>query len=267
MGEDKRCWVLVEVCNLPSGILDLSVSSLSVFWIIIVNFKPCDWRNARQNSQVLVGAFKRCHTHIYIVPFTNQRHLIFSSNACLLLSFPLVNRRWAHLVTKEKATTWTSGQFSAGDPCGSARRPSASATRPPTRCCQWRGSSTDVRSTVRGRFTPCRAPASTASGRPWRAYLWSPVRFHWAAETTVTNTRSSDLDSSPLLQSPSHCSVCLPLYSYLCTRSSPYSRLIFSHSLTFTPSFHETVPKSVMNQGTTTSSFQSLAASLTFIVL
>lgn len=76
MGEDKRCWVLV-VCNLPSGILDLSVSSLSVFWIIIVNFKPCDWRNARQNSQVLVGAFKRCHTHIYIVPFTNQRHLIF----------------------------------------------------------------------------------------------------------------------------------------------------------------------------------------------
>lgn len=200
MGEDKRCWVLV-VCNLPSGILDLSVSSLSVFWIIIVNFKPCDWRNARQNSQVLVGAFKRCHTHIYIVPFTNQRHLIFSSNACLLLSFPLVNRRWAHLVTKEKATTWTSGQFSAGDPCGSARRPSASATRPPTRCCQWRGSSTDVRSTVRGRFTPCRAPASTASGRPWRAYSWSPVRFHWAAETTVTNTRSSDLDSSPLLQS------------------------------------------------------------------
>lgn len=80
MSEDKQHWALVEVCNLPTGILDLSVSSLSLFWIIMVSFKPCD-------SQVLVGAFKRCHTYKYIVPFTNQRHLILSSNAGLLLFF------------------------------------------------------------------------------------------------------------------------------------------------------------------------------------
>lgn len=106
-----------------------------------------------------------------------------------------------HLETKGKGTTWTSGQFSVGDLYGSARRPSASVTRPLMHYCQWQGSSMDGRSTVRGKFTPCRAPASTACGRPWRASLWSPVRARRAAETTVTHTQSSDLDFSSLLLS------------------------------------------------------------------
>lgn len=133
---------------------------------------------------------------------------------CFLTSVSFVCRRWVLLVRKGKGTTWTSGQFSVGDQCGNARRPSASVTRPLRRCSPWQGSSTDDRSTVRGKFTPCPALASTACGRPWRASSWSPARARRAAGTTVTHTQSSELFLSPSVSS--HLPLCLPLYSYLC---------------------------------------------------
>lgn len=126
---------------------------------------------------------------------------LLSSVPCPLISLSLVHRRWVRLEMKGKGITWTSGQFIAGNPYGCARRPSASATRPPTHCCLWRGSSMDGRSMVREKFTPCQAPASTACGRPWRASLWNPVRTQQAAAITVTHTQSSDLDFSSLLLS------------------------------------------------------------------
>lgn len=107
-----------------------------------------------------------------------------------------VHRRWVRLGTTGRGTTWTSGRFSVGDLCGSERRPSASVTNPPMHFCQWRGSSTDGRSTVRGKFTPWQTPASTACGRPWRASSWSPARSPRAAGTTVTSTQSSELHFS-----------------------------------------------------------------------
>ncbi len=199
----------------------------------------------------------------------SQSFHIVSTSPSLLISCSLVNRRLARLETKGKETTWTSGQFSVGDLYGSERRQSASATRPLRRCCQWRGSSMDGRSTVREKFTPCRAPASTACGRPWKASLWSPVRARRAANTTVTHTQSSDLDFSSLLLSlPIFLSVGLwiptsvPHYTFTSS-----SLLLLPHSvlLSFQSSFKETVPKSVMSQGTMTSSYQSFTIFLTLV--
>lgn len=103
------------------------------------------------------------------------------------------HRRWVPLVRKGKATTWMSGQFSVVEQCGNVRRRSVSATRPQKHCCQWQGSSTDGQSTVRGKFTPCLDPASTACGRLWRASSWSPVRTWLPTDTTATHTQNSNL--------------------------------------------------------------------------
>lgn len=135
----------------------------------------------------------------------SQKHPLYSF---LLISFPLFYRKWVPSATKGKGTTWMTGQFSVGDLCGSARRPSASVTSPPTHYCRWRGSSMDGRSTARGKCTPCWAPVSTACGRPWRASLWSPARTWQAAETTATYTQSSELNVSslcPIVLSVYHC--------------------------------------------------------------
>lgn len=104
--------------------------------------------------------------------------------------FSCFHRRWVRLGRKEKGTTSTSGQFTVRDPCGSARRPSASVTKPQTFCCRSQGSSTGGPSTVRWRSMAWRAPVSTACGRPWRESSWSPAKSQQAAKTTVTHTQS-----------------------------------------------------------------------------
>lgn len=196
----------------------------------------------------------------------NQKRVIHPALRCPHKNFLPVHRKWAHLAMKVKATTLTNGWFSVGGPCGGAKRPCASGTRPLTRCCRWRGSSTGGPSTVRWRCTPCRDPANTACGRPWKASLWSPARTRRAADTTATHTPSSDLDISPLLLSlPIFLSVyrCIPtsVPNHTCT-----STLVLTSSshlcllLTFFNLLgEETVPKSVTSQGTLTSSLLTLS--------
>lgn len=111
-----------------------------------------------------------------------------------------------------------SGRFSVADLCGNGKKPSASVTRQQMRYCRWQGSSTVGRSTVRGKSTPCWAPASTASGRPWRASSWSPVRVRQEA----TYTQSSEV------------LLCLLLFSSLLSFSNLYICLfLFSVTTTF----------------------------------
>lgn len=131
---------------------------------------------------------------------------------CPYLTFPpLAGRRWARLVTKAKGTTWTSGRCCAVAWRGGARRPCVSATGPLRRYCPWPASSMGGPFTARWRCTPCRGPASTACGGPWRASSWSPARARQAAAATATRTPSSDWGSpsSPLLSVSVFLSVCL----------------------------------------------------------
>ena len=226
----------------------------------MVSFKPCD-------SQVLVGAFKRCHTYKYIVPFTNQRHLILSSNAGLLLFF-------SPLSTGGERIWWWRRRRPPGRVDGSVRgiRMEARGGRPLPPQGHWRAAVSD------GGAVWTADPRSEGSSRHVRPQPAQPLEDHGG------HLYEAQWDSTgqPRLQSPTH--RVLTLTSLLCFSHLPLfclSTAVFlplypqfplflsrlSHSVTFTPSFHETVPKSVMNQGTTTSSFQSSATSLTFIVL
>lgn len=191
--------------------------------------------------------------------FTKARYHHSSTSLLFFLCFSLVHRRWVRLVRKGKGIIWTSGQFSAGDLYGSARRLSASVTRPLTHYCQSQGSSMDDQSMAREKFTPCRAPANTACGRPWKASSWSPVRARQAAETPVTHTQSSELLSSLLLSLfiflpiflciPATC-LQLHLYRSLQMHLCP-PRLLNHFTLInlWLSFFEETVPKSIVDQG------------------
>lgn len=90
-----------------------------------------------------------------------------------------------------KVTIWTSGLYYVGVLYGSVMSRYVSSTRPQKRCCRWPASSTAGPFTASGKYTPWPAAASTATGKPWRAFSWNPVKRD-PESLTVQHTPSSD---------------------------------------------------------------------------
>lgn len=108
---------------------------------------------------------------------------------CYLFLWSL--RRSVPLERMVKATIWMSGLYSVGVLCGSVMSQCGSSTLPQKLCYQWRASSTAGPSMAREKCMRWPAAAITATGKPWRVFLWNPVK--WDTKTSaVQHTPSSD---------------------------------------------------------------------------
>lgn len=141
-------------------------------------------------------------------------------NSLLTRYFNLFLRSFRKSVPLErmvKVTIWMSGLYYVGVLYGSGMSRYASSTVRQKHCCRWRANSTAGPFKAREKCTRWPAAASTVTGKPWRAFSWSPVK-RVPKTSAVRHTPSCDC-FHPRKQFVSQQSVFFMFCLHLCSKN------------------------------------------------